>query len=366
LRDIEQKLQTVGCIDQEKVRYATHQLFGPAATWWRNVQNIIPQDHIITWDEFKKRFRENYVPESIMEIKRKEFLNLKQESRTITAYLDRFNDLSHYAPDDTNTEAKKVYRFIEGLSPSIQLHIAPVKITEFQELVDRVILIENRQVAVDEERRKRARLDPRFLLRSGSRPAGPARTPMNGPPRPYMTGPPRPPITGPPQPTFDQPPRPVFRPPKAPIKCHICSGPHMARECPTKTITCYGCGLKGHYKNECPNKGEKQPGTGGAVPNQLQRQANSAQVRGNTSVANRGRGRGGLARGPVHLTHMDAAQVDASADVVTGNLLIPPAVGLVLFDPVATHSFISRQFDEKHSLEHTSLAKHIEVHSPGG
>jgi hypothetical protein len=234
LRDIEQKLQTVGCTDQEKVRYASHQLFGPATTWWRNVQNIIPQDHIITWDEFKKRFRENYVPESIMEIKRKEFLNLKQESRTITAYLDRFNDLSRYAPDDTNTEAKKVYRFIEGLSPSIQLHIAPVKITEFQELVDRVILIENRQVAVDEERRKRARLDPRFLLRSGSRPAGPARTPMNGPPRPYMTGPPRPPITGPPQPTFDQPSRPVFRPPKAPIKCHICSGPHMARECPVR------------------------------------------------------------------------------------------------------------------------------------
>jgi hypothetical protein len=63
---------------------------------------------------------------------------------------------------------------------------------------------------------------------------------------------------------------------------------------------------------------------------------------------------------------MDAAQVDTSADVVTGNLLIPPAVGLVLFDPGATHSFISRKFVEMHSLEHTSLAKHIEVHSPGG
>ena len=125
LRDIEQKLETVGCTDPEKVRYAAHQLFGPAATWWRNVQNIVPPDHVVTWEEFKRRFRENYVPQCVMEMKRREFLHLKQESKTITNYLDRFNDLSRYAPEDTNTETKKVYRFIEGLSPSIQLHIPP-------------------------------------------------------------------------------------------------------------------------------------------------------------------------------------------------------------------------------------------------
>ena len=97
-----------------------------------------------------------------------------------------------------------------------------------------------------------------------------------------------------------------------------------------------------------------------------QRQANSAQVHGNTSAASRGRGRGNLARGLVRLTHMDAVQADAAADVVTDNLLIPSAVGLVLFDPGATHSFISRQFVETHRLEHSSLAKTVEVHSPGG
>ena len=66
-----------------------------------------------------------------MEIKRKEFLHLKQETKTIMDYLHRFNDLARYAPKDTNTEAKKVYRFIEGLNPSIQIHLAPVKITQF-------------------------------------------------------------------------------------------------------------------------------------------------------------------------------------------------------------------------------------------
>ena len=228
--DIELKLNTVGCTDQEKVRYASHQLIGPAATWWRNVQIIIPENHIVTWEEFKRRFRDNYVPQSAMEIKRKEFLNLKQGSKTIAEYLDEFNSLSRYAPEDTNTETKKVYRFVEGLNPSIQLIIAPIKITEFRELVDRVITIENRQIAVEEERRKKARMDPRFAVKSGNRPVGLVRVPMVGPVRP----------------PFRQAPRPPFMPPRAPIKCHVCSGPHLARDCPKVSVVCFGCGQKGH------------------------------------------------------------------------------------------------------------------------
>jgi hypothetical protein len=73
---------------------------------------VTSQNHIIAWEEFNKRFGENYVPESLMEIKGKECLHLQQEPKTITAYLYQFNDLSHYALEDTNAEVKKVYRFI--------------------------------------------------------------------------------------------------------------------------------------------------------------------------------------------------------------------------------------------------------------
>src|SRR3954463_1529452 len=36
LEDTERKLKTVGCNDEEKVRYATHLLTGPAASWWES------------------------------------------------------------------------------------------------------------------------------------------------------------------------------------------------------------------------------------------------------------------------------------------------------------------------------------------
>lgn len=228
--DIELKLNTVGCTNQEKVRYASHRLIGPAATWWRNVQIIIPENHIVTWEEFKRRFRDNYVPQSAMELKSKEFLSLKQGSKTIAEYLDEFNSLSRYASEDTNTETKRVYQFIEGLKPSIQLIIAPINITKFRELVDRVIIIENRQLAIEEERRKKSRMDQRFLMRSGYNSVSLVRPPMVGPICPPLP----------------QAPRPPFMPPKAPIKCHVCGGPHITRDCPKASVVCFGCGQKGH------------------------------------------------------------------------------------------------------------------------
>src|SRR3954469_3508678 len=36
LEDTERKLKTVGCNDEEKLRYATHLLTRPAASWWEN------------------------------------------------------------------------------------------------------------------------------------------------------------------------------------------------------------------------------------------------------------------------------------------------------------------------------------------
>ena len=37
IADTERKLNTVGCSDEEKVRYATYLLTGPAASWWEAI-----------------------------------------------------------------------------------------------------------------------------------------------------------------------------------------------------------------------------------------------------------------------------------------------------------------------------------------
>jgi hypothetical protein len=50
-----------------------------------------------------------------MTVKKEEFLALKQGSSSISEYRDRFLQLSRYAPEDVNTDAKRQYRFLRGL-----------------------------------------------------------------------------------------------------------------------------------------------------------------------------------------------------------------------------------------------------------
>jgi hypothetical protein len=76
LMDIERKFKTIGCTYQEKVRYATHLLCGPAASWWDNIVAVHPCEKVFTWEEFNQKFRESNVPKSVMELKRGEFKNL--------------------------------------------------------------------------------------------------------------------------------------------------------------------------------------------------------------------------------------------------------------------------------------------------
>ena len=56
LRSMNKDLVTVGCTDEEKVRFAAHLLEGPAATWWDNFQITTPIEDV-TWAIFEDGFR---------------------------------------------------------------------------------------------------------------------------------------------------------------------------------------------------------------------------------------------------------------------------------------------------------------------
>src|SRR4051812_19105344 len=60
LRKIGRELTTAGCTDAEKVRFAAHQLDGPAASWWENYTATF---HVanVTWDQFQQAFRTSHV-----------------------------------------------------------------------------------------------------------------------------------------------------------------------------------------------------------------------------------------------------------------------------------------------------------------
>jgi hypothetical protein len=50
-----------------------------------------------------------------MTVKKEEFLALKQGPLSVSEYRDKFLQLSRYAPENDNTDAKRQYRFLRGL-----------------------------------------------------------------------------------------------------------------------------------------------------------------------------------------------------------------------------------------------------------
>ncbi|WVZ75452.1 hypothetical protein U9M48_023502 [Paspalum notatum var. saurae] len=86
LREIEKKLDLTTCTDAECVALAVHQLTGSASAWWDSY-----------W----------------------EFRNLKQGAMKVQEYVNLFFKMMRYAPDDTRTNEKKQYWFLEGLHPRI-------------------------------------------------------------------------------------------------------------------------------------------------------------------------------------------------------------------------------------------------------
>jgi hypothetical protein len=123
LNGVEKKLMITQCTDREKVLFAVHQLFGTAANWWEAYRNTDADVNSITWNEFKARFRNNYVPRGTMKLKKKEPTNLRQGSMTVNEYLNSFIQLFRYATEDINTDKKKQDMFLEGLNNDIQFQL---------------------------------------------------------------------------------------------------------------------------------------------------------------------------------------------------------------------------------------------------
>jgi hypothetical protein len=79
-----------------------------------------------------------------MKLKRKEFADLKQGGMTVNEYLNSFIQLSRYAPDDINTDEKKQDVFLNGLNDDIQFQLLNTDYADFQHMVDKAIVVENK------------------------------------------------------------------------------------------------------------------------------------------------------------------------------------------------------------------------------
>jgi hypothetical protein len=126
-----------------KAEYASHQLLGPAGVWWSHHRSTLPMNAQVTWDQFKSAFRGHYIPPGLMAIKHTEFMKLTQGTKSLNEYLKAFNNLSRYATEFMDTNAKKIASFKRGLSPKLMKTLGNSKCATFNKFVRDALTQEN-------------------------------------------------------------------------------------------------------------------------------------------------------------------------------------------------------------------------------
>jgi hypothetical protein len=84
---------TLPCSKGRKAKFAALQLRGSALMWWEHYKSMQQPEYEITWEEFKKAFRDHHLPKALTDKKMRELLALKQGSDTVYQYAQKFNNL---------------------------------------------------------------------------------------------------------------------------------------------------------------------------------------------------------------------------------------------------------------------------------
>ncbi|CAA0811869.1 Unknown protein, partial [Striga hermonthica] len=110
--------------DRYRVICAQLQLTGDARLCWNAYWSMRPgKKEGCTWDRFKELIREKYYPTYYRAEMERQFLSLKQGTRSVDKYEREFTRLAAFIPNLVRTEAQRAQRFIDGLYPAVRHNI---------------------------------------------------------------------------------------------------------------------------------------------------------------------------------------------------------------------------------------------------
>ncbi|EOY03326.1 DNA/RNA polymerases superfamily protein [Theobroma cacao] len=146
LDKMEKICKALGCSSVRSVELAAFQLEDVAQEWYSSLCRGRPTNATpLAWSEFSVAFLDRFLPLSVRNARAREFETLVQtSSMTVSEYDIKFTQLARYAPYLVSTEEMKIQRFVDGLVEPLFRAVASRDFTTYSTAVDRAQRIEMR------------------------------------------------------------------------------------------------------------------------------------------------------------------------------------------------------------------------------
>nr|GEU54833.1 putative reverse transcriptase domain-containing protein [Tanacetum cinerariifolium] len=294
------------------VRFATYTLLDAALTWWNSqIRSLGPDAYSMTWEVLKKKMTDKYCPQGKIKKLEIKLWNLKVKENNVSAYTERFQELTLICTKFVADETEKIDKYVSGLPDNIYESVKaskPKTLDETIELANDLMDQKLRTYAERQSNNKR-KADESFRNNHGHQQQTPK---MKNVARVYNMG------TGKKKSYNGNLPKRT--------KCHF----HHNGSCTQK---CHKCNKVGHFARDCRSSGNAN------VVN-VQRN-NGENPKGNEKKGNASR--------------------DPDSNAITGTFLLNNRYASILFDTGADRSFISTAFNSLIDIVPTPLGNSYDV-----
>ncbi|KAD4982134.1 hypothetical protein E3N88_18805 [Mikania micrantha] len=137
IEKMESVISISDCLDNQKVKYATRSFQNKALTWWNTQVQARGREAVeaVTWEELKAILVKEYCPKNEMQKLEEELWNHQMIEAEDQAYTNRFHELSCLLPHMVPSEAKKIDRYIWGLTPQIRGMVTSAEPTTLEKAI---------------------------------------------------------------------------------------------------------------------------------------------------------------------------------------------------------------------------------------
>ncbi|TYK07721.1 retrotransposon protein, putative, Ty3-gypsy subclass [Cucumis melo var. makuwa] len=133
LNMLEKCFDVMNCPEEKKVRLATFLLQKEAEGWWKSILARRSDARALDWQTFRGTFEDKYYPSTYYKTKRDEFLGLKQRSLSVAEYERKSTELSWYTDVIVLVEtAPRVEQSIREEKSAVELSRGTSTASEFR------------------------------------------------------------------------------------------------------------------------------------------------------------------------------------------------------------------------------------------